>query len=343
MGPRCGLYTMFFLFGVLPYKTRLYVLQISMASVISGSPGGNRVKPLPESTQTREVKYEFIRTMRDEVLSTTDAYLFAGLMNVSISEIIRKGDDIMPINEDTLRMLAFETKRLLDAETKRIAENLQSETTIDNNSYQSALNITNGTIEECIALCKSHNIDVPEYDYEQFFRDIDDLRNGSDDSPSTTRPIRAQKTPNQPIRARDDASTAPSVTQTTRVRSPTPLLKQMTHEPVPNTIYNIIYERAVQSLLLTSLKGNLQILTPAYHSRLTTAMAVINNQRSSDTKLEQWLGDAVGRLHLAKYVKHFLNSPSSNYMTAHETRTLAKIRRGVLRGIRRFTPKTDNA
>ena len=281
--------------------------------------------------------------MRDEVLSTTDVYLFAGLMNVSISEIIRKGDDIMPINEDTLRMLAFETKRLLDAETKRIAENLQSDKAINVNSYQSALNITNKTIEECIALCKSHNIEVPKYDYEQFFRDIDDLRYGSDASQSTKRLNSEQKTPNQPTRARGgDESSPPSVLQTTRVRSPTPLLKQITHEPVPKTIYNLIYERAVQSLLLTSLKGNLQILTPAYHSRLTTAMAVINNQRSSDTKLEQWLGDAVGRLHLAKYVKHFLNSPSSNYMTAHETRTLAKIRRGVLRGIRRFTPKTNN-
>lgn len=314
--------------------------------MISNSPGGEGDKPLPGSTQTGEDKYQIIRTLRDDILSTTDAYLFAGLMNVSMSEIIRKPDDIMAINKDTHRMFELETKRLLDAEKKRIAENLQSETTIDNNSYQSALNITNETIAECINICKSTNVQALQSDYLQFFREIYMPRNGSNASPSP-RPRSSMQTPrDQPIH-KNDASTAPSIPQTpyvtASVGTATPLVKKYTQEPVPNTIYNLFYERAVQSVLLTLLKGNLQILTPAYHSRLTTAMAVINNQRSSDTKLEQWLGDAVGRLHLAKYVKYFLNSPSSNYMTAHETRTLAKLRKGVLRGIRRFTPKTDNA
>ena len=149
-----------------------------MDRVTVSSPSGIRDKSLSESTQFGKEQYEFIRTMRDEVLSTTDAYLFAGLMNVSISEIIRKGDDIMPINKDFLTVVFTDVKEYLRDEQIRMNKYVNDKTvppdgTGDPGSFQYALRITNDTIRQCVLMSRNNNTDVFTNESNVFFRGIE--------------------------------------------------------------------------------------------------------------------------------------------------------------------------
>ena len=85
-----GLYTMFFLFGVLPYKSTKYVLNMS------------------EHSYTPPPSRDVLSKIREFIIQGTAAFALAGLMNVDTRSIIRDANEICPLDEQAVQHIQGE-------------------------------------------------------------------------------------------------------------------------------------------------------------------------------------------------------------------------------------------
>lgn len=80
-------------------------------------------------------------------------------------------------------------------------------------------------------------------------------------------------------------------------------------------------------------------MTPIYRSRVNAAWDHIQRINPLHaTRLQDWMSDGVGRKLISDYVVLFIQPPTSNYMTAHETRQLQHKQKLTLFGIKQFKP-----
>ena len=83
-------------------------------------------------------------------------------------------------------------------------------------------------------------------------------------------------------------------------------------------------------------------LTPTYQSRVQSAWSAIRRM-NKEANLEAWMKDPTRRLLISKYVTMNIDPPASNYMTAHETRTLSQQRSFLNFEIGQFKPGTTSS